>query len=148
QDGAKEPGAVWCFCSGKLRKTFEGENGPLPDFASDEAPGWYEKKLKELCEQRVVIPLTFTYASSERIVAQQGSFTMCFKIHQNHDCIIKQIGPKYIRRLLIPHDKKPEFLLRLREMNITGSVLFPGVDGLGQSVRELVSLGVHYKALS
>src|SRR5262249_16635525 len=69
QDGAKEPGAVWCFCSGKLRKTFEGENGPLPDFASDEAPGWYEKKLKELCEQRVVIPLTFTYASSERIVA-------------------------------------------------------------------------------
>jgi len=44
----------------------------------------------------------------------------------------------------IPHDKKPEFLLRLKEMNITGATLFPGVDGLGQSVKELISLGQHY----
>jgi hypothetical protein len=28
---------------------------------------------------------------------------MCFKIHQQHDCIIEQTGPKHIRRLLIPH---------------------------------------------
>jgi hypothetical protein len=111
-----------------------------------EAPDWYEKKLEELGEQRLVIPLTFHYPSSERIVAQQGRFTMCFKIHQKHNCIIEQIGPKYMRRLLIPHHKKPEFLLRLRDMNITGAALFPGVDGLGQSVRELVSLGAYYKA--
>lgn len=146
QDVAKNAGAVWCFCSGKLRQIFEREYDALPDFDSEEAPDWYKGKLEELSEQWIVVPLTFTYASSERIVAQQGRFTMCFKIHQKHDCIIDQIGPKYIRRLLIPHEKKPVFLLRLRDMNITGSALFPGVDGLGQSVRELVSLGAHYKA--
>ena len=146
QDVAKQPGAVWCFCSGMLRKIFEAEYGTLPDFASDGAPGWYKGKLEELSEKRTVVPLTFTYASSERMVAQQGRFTMCFKIHQKHDCIIDQIGKKHIRRLLIPHEKKPQFLLRLREMNITGSALFPGIDGLGQSVRELVSLGAYYKS--
>jgi hypothetical protein len=148
QDGIKQSGSVWCFCSRKLRKTFEAQYGPLPDFASGEAPRWYERKLEELCEQKLVIPLVFAHPSSDRMVAQQGRFTMCFKVHQKHDCIIEQIGAKHIRRILIPHDKKPEFLLRLRDMNITGAALFPGVDGLGQSVRELVSLGTHYKALT
>jgi hypothetical protein len=78
------------------------------------------------------------------MVAQQGRFTMCFKLHQKQDCIIDDIGPENLRRILVPHDKKPGLLLRLREMNITGASLFPGIDGLGQSVRELVSLGVHY----
>jgi hypothetical protein len=147
QDGAKRPGAVWCFCSSKLQRTFERRHGPLPSFASNEAPGWYENKLQELREEQIVIPLTFSHASSQRIVAQQGRFTMCFKIHQKHDCIIEQVEKTHNRKLLIPHNMKPEFLLRLREMNITGSALFPGADGLGQSVRELVSLGAHYKAL-
>jgi hypothetical protein len=149
QDGEKKAGTVWSFCSGKLRESFESDyRTKLPDFESDEAPPWYEQKLEELCEKPLVIPLTFNFASSERIVAQQGRFTMCFKLQQKHDCIIEQIGSKYIRKLLIPHDKKPQFLLTLRDMNITGAALFPGIDGLGQSVRELVSLGAHYKALS
>jgi FRG domain-containing protein len=145
QDVAKQPGAVWCFCSQKLTQVFEEQHGPLPDFAASEAPDWCEHKLEELSGQQIVIPLTFAYASNERIVAQQGRFTMCFKVQQKHDCIINQLGSAYIRKFLIPHDRKPDFLLRLREMNITGSVLFPGIDGLGQSIRELVSLGIHYR---
>ena len=147
QDTGKQAGAVWCFCSRRLLRTFEDEHGALPEFEDEEAPEWFEQKLEELRDQRIVVPLTFTFASSERMAAQQGRFTMCFKVHQKHDCIIERINPPHIRRLLIPHDQKPEFLLRLREMNITASALFPGVDGLGQSVRELVSLGAHYKAL-
>jgi FRG domain len=58
QDGAKKPGVVWCFCSRKLRETFEAGYGTLPDFASDRAPCWYKKKLEDLSEQQIVIPLT------------------------------------------------------------------------------------------
>lgn len=137
-------GAVWCFCSKTLRKRFEGSYGQPPDFDSIDAPAWYQDKLQHLSEKRVVIPLAFDYASSERIAAQQGRFTMCFKVRQQHNCVIEQIGENNVLKLLIPHAKKREFLLRLRDMNITGSALFPGVDGLGQSVKEFVSLGSHY----
>lgn len=73
---------------------------------------------------------------------------MCFEILRKHNCMIEQIGTEYIRKIIIPHECKPDFLLRLREMNIAASSLFPGVDGLGWSVQELVSLGAHYKLLS
>jgi FRG domain len=135
------PGVVWCFCSHRLRDTFESEYGTIPDFESPEAPTWFERKLEEMRDARIVIPLSFGFASSERMVAQQGRFTMCFKLHQRQNCIIDQIGPQYTRKLIIPHERKHELLLRLREMNITGAALFPGVDGLGRWISELVSLG-------
>jgi hypothetical protein len=123
-DGAKKDGAVWCFCSNELQRSFEKGHGKPPSFESDQAPSWYEAKLEELCEEEIVLPLEFTYASSERMAAQQGRFTMCFKIRQRHDCVIEQVGASYVRKIVIPYERKPEFLLRLREMNITGSALF------------------------
>jgi FRG domain len=150
QDGTREPGAVWGFCCSELRRACEADPdcGPIPDFDASGAPEWYERRLKTLSGRKIVIPLTFGLASSERIVAQQGRFTMSFNINESHNCMISQIGPGSLRKILIPHERKPEFLLRLRNMNITGGSLFPGVDGLGQSVRELVSLGTYYhKAL-
>jgi hypothetical protein len=150
QDGTREPGAVWGFCSSELRRSFEAnpEFGAMPDFESPCAPEWYETKLRELAGRKIVVPLKFSLASSERIVAQQGRFTMSFNIDEPHNCMISQIDSRFLRKILIPHEMKPEFLLRLRNMNITGASLFPGVDGLGQSVRELVSLGSYYhKAL-
>jgi hypothetical protein len=91
-----------------------------------------------------VIPLVFPLASSERMVAQQGRFTMNFCIRDNHNCIISQVGETFIRKIIIPHKMKSDFLLRLRNANITGGSLCPGVDGLGQSVKELLSLGSFY----
>jgi FRG domain len=136
--GVDADGAVWCFCKRKLRSRFT----TLPPFESPEAPGWYEDKLA-LGEEGVVAPLEFTYPSSERCAAQQGKFTMSFKASEQHDCI-EQIGTEYVRKLIIPREIKPNFLLRLQEMNITGAALFPGVDGLGESVKELISLGALY----
>ena len=59
--------------------------------------------------------------------------------------IASQIDSQYVRKIVIPPKQKPEFLLRLRTMNITGASLFPGVDGLGMAIKELVSLGRFYK---
>jgi len=69
---------------------------------------------------------------------------MCFQPLADHDCLIEDSLQAYVRKLIIPNGRKAEFLLRLREMNTTGLALFPGVDGLGPSVRELVSLRAHY----
>ena len=147
QGGSKADGAVWCFCSDKLRTKFANRHGEPPDFTSDQADEWYAEKLDELRQERILLPLSFPYVTTERMAAQQGHFTMCFEIHNPHDCIIEQVGTKHIRKIVIPHENKPDILLRLRDMNITGAALFPGIDGLGMSINELVALGGRYTAV-
>ena len=134
-------GAVWCFCSRKLRHSFEAQHGDIPSFESDEAPKWYVTMLDRLSATRSVLPLAFHQATSDRMVAQQCRFTMGFVLGERHDCIAESVGATHARKLVIEHDSKREFLMRLREMNITASTLFPGVDGLGQSIGELIAMG-------
>ena len=149
QDGAGNPGVVWCFCSGHLRESFESNYEPLPDFTKTAEEDDGVRKLHDMLEdpdaELAVAPLLFPFVSSERIAKQQGAFTMCLKILRNHNCISKQIGPENIRRFVIPHELKPEFLSQLRMMNITASSLFPGVDGLGRSIAELAALGARFE---
>jgi len=140
----ESPGVVWAFCKNILSQKLAATVGQPPGFDEKTAPVWYDKKLRQLNGKEIIMPLEFSYITSERIVAQQGCFTMCFRVDAGHDCLIGQVLPKYVRKFIIPHKLKPEFLLRLREMNIAGSTLFPGIDGLGQSVRELVDLRAHY----
>jgi hypothetical protein len=146
-DPDEKPGAIWCFCSHRLKGTFEAAHDEIPEFEHPEAPAWYDKWLDKLRDQRIVIPLTFNYASTERLVAQQGRFTMSFAIGSGQDCIGDAVG-EHAKMFIIPHECKQELLLRLREMNITGATLFPGVDGLGRSIGELVSLGPPNNAMT
>jgi hypothetical protein len=44
----------------------------------------------------------------------------------------------------IPKAKKLEILRKLALFNITGSSLFPGIDGLGRSIGELLTMDSHY----
>jgi len=141
------PGAVWCFCSHNLKDRFERAHDEIPDFERPEAPAWYDRWIDKLQNQKIVIPLTFNYASTERLVAQQGRFTMSFANSSGQDCIGDAVDG-YAKMFVIPHECKQELLLRLREMNITGATLFPGVDGLGRSIGELVSLGPPNNAMT
>ena len=45
---------------------------------------------------------------------------------------------RIIKKFIIPKELKSEFLINLKAMNITASSLFPGVDGLGKSVKQFV----------
>lgn len=45
-------------------------------------------------------------------------------------------------RIVIPKEKKREFLRRLQTMNISANSLYPGVDGLGKSVKEFIQIEV------
>jgi hypothetical protein len=140
-DESRDDGAIWCFCGNNLRRNIEQEvGGRPPGFHEPSADAWYADRLRELNGREIVMPLEFSFPSSERMVAQQGRFTMCFAALAGHDCLIRNVEPEHVRKLVIPNERKVEFLLRLREMNITGSSLFPGVDGLGRSVAELIAV--------
>lgn len=75
---------------------------------------------------------------TDRMIAQQGGFTVCKDILGDHPQLIRRMSIKDIQlKLIIPKDLKPRFLDRLRRMNVTSSSLFPGIDGLGRSIGEL-----------
>jgi len=84
----------------------------------------------------------------ERVIAQDGLFTLCHQIFGSQEDLIEtafQPGsdgsrkdlPKMFCRITIPKDLKPVFLRKLDSMDVTPKSLFPGDDGLGRSLREL-----------
>jgi hypothetical protein len=115
-----------------------------PVFEDSDAPQWYDERLDEFRDTDAVLPLSFNYASSERFLAQQGKFTMSFAPLQDQCSLIGKFGGPFVKKIIIPSTNKRDFLLRLRDINITAASLFPGVDGLGRSIEELISLGPVY----
>ncbi len=80
---------------------------------------------------------------TDRMAVQQTKFTMSTQVLAHHGEIIAGVPENYACKLIIPAEFKFEFLLHLHQMNITARVLFPGVDGLGRSLAELIKLGMY-----
>jgi hypothetical protein len=64
------------------------------------------------------------------------------KNHVGFDRKTREYWKYWNSKIVIPEKLKPEFLRRLQIMNITANSLFPGVDGLGRSVREFIQVEV------
>jgi len=78
---------------------------------------------------------------TSRMIAQQSRFTVTTHLLTPHDKMAEEIGGnEVIRKWVIPYELKPKFLKNLKAMNITASALFPGIDGLGISIRELATI--------
>lgn len=153
QDGSHSDGAVWCFCHKRLRRAFVSEYGDEPPDLTrteDEDPAVKQlhAALRDPGGKPSVVPLEFKFFSSPRMAEQQGRFTMCLRVDQDHTCIAAKIHRTFLTKLIIPHKRKPDFLAELRRMNITAAALFPGVDGLGRSIAELTSLGAHHATVA
>jgi hypothetical protein len=87
---------------------------------------------------------------SARMAAQQGHFTMCTNIlGDQQELLLRACQPKagdsgpQCARFIVPKESKPEYLYRLRAMNVTATALFPGIDGLGRSLAEITRLHSH-----
>ena len=117
----------------------------------------YVRKMKLLNRSSTISPdeiLTFTeydfltiiFASkrNERLSKQQGAFSISNNPIKSHCDIIKETferdEPSGLYKIEIPKELKFEFLSRLKIMNITAESLFPGLDGLGKSIREQMFL--------
>ncbi len=80
-----------------------------------------------------------------RIVIQQGLFTFCSHILDDHGrTTFRFLKGEEVQllKIVIPAKLKAEFQSRLWTMNLTGGTLFPDLDGLGRATAELISLQV------
>ena len=98
-----------------------------------------------------VIQLVFATKKNERLVRQQGCFSISNNILKSHCDLISEIGKKVNKesglfKLEIPKELKMEFLSRLNMMNISSNSLFPGFDGLGRSIKESLLLRRWHKS--
>lgn len=97
---------------------------------------------------------------SDRMAAQETIFTTCLDPLADQGAILGSLlsnpvmSPPSLRmppgvqaqalnlwKFIIPFDRKPEFMLRLRARHITGATMIPGADGLGRAADEMARLG-------
>jgi len=88
--------------------------------------------------------LTDLHVQTDRMAAQQLLFTLSPRILADHGELIARTLDRAVvgawQKLVVPEALKPDFMRRLRTMNITARTLFPGLDGVGRSIGELVRL--------
>lgn len=106
---------MWYFCRRLLHTAFLKEYGSEPpDLTRTEDEDPAAKHLHEAFRSPTatcsVVPVAFKFFSSARIVEQQGRFTMCLKVHQDHVCIATKIARAHLKKIVIPYKIKPDFL--------------------------------------
>ena len=88
--------------------------------------------------------VTDLHVQTDRMAAQQLLFTLSPRILADHGQLIARTldraGDRAWQKLVVAEALKAEFMRRLRTMNITARTLFPGLDGVGRAIGELVSL--------
>jgi hypothetical protein len=138
------PGAVWVAHANTVN-TFMERRLTLRDALQGGAFG-------EEYPPRVVYMTHRLTRVTDRMLAQQMSFSLSTEVLADHEPLRleafgdpAQFGANALIFMvgIIPAERKLGFLFRLRAMNITAQSLFPGIDGLGRSVAELVRLNAH-----
>jgi len=97
---------------------------------------------------------------TSRVVAQQGWLSTSLNYSCDYESVIgalfyehrsnnsktndKDHWKYWNCKITIPSRMKREFLRRLQIMNITASALFPGIDGLGKSIKEFIKIETHH----
>jgi len=88
---------------------------------------------------------------TSRMVAQQGTFTVSNRVLADHANLIDSIlspfesegtGAIMRTKYIIPAAQKRLFLKQLYFANIRADSLFPGIDGLGRTIDELIRISL------
>lgn len=114
---------------------------PLPVDSSPAETAAYTNRILRETEAPVIVRINPPMSNS-RLFAQRGVF-LCKLLHQASFGQIlmtmmmnpEPAGQPVIRKLEIEGGLRIEFLKRLRAMNIHRASLFPGLDGLGLSLK-------------
>lgn len=140
EDKWSRSGAIWCYDQYQVNTYMLSQHG---DLFEDAIGGHVDQLLTEPDPPEILFTIT-RFLKNDRMVAQQGLSTLCTSMFSKHDEVIEKAFSKPSAatcvKLEIPADCKQDFLIRLRSMNITANSLFPGMDGLGRSVYELLSV--------
>jgi hypothetical protein len=125
-------GVVWGFSKIIFEMYANNKQWKLP------ASGTLEY-LKQYAGIDALFPITGAILP-ERMIIQQGMFTLCSNIRTDYADVIEKIcEPASIDglfKLIIPKAIKHEALVHLHSANISAASLFPGIDGIGASTAE------------
>jgi len=148
EDLSGKDGALFTFDAGHLTfvKTTRSRDNNTHWVAHN-----FQQLIKSLsdAEYEKTIMVVSCPKPTDRMVAQQSSFTVCTEILSDHDVFADEIvfsrvhggeGHSIVQKYIVPSRFKPKFLANLEMMNITANTLFPGIDGLGKSIRELLGV--------
>jgi hypothetical protein len=148
EDLSEKDGALFTFDAGHLTfvKTIRSKNDDTNWVANN-----FQQLTKSLsgAEYEKTIMVVGCPKPTNRMVAQQSSFTVCTEILSDHDVFADEIvftgvhggdGNSVVQKYIVPNTLKPRFLANLEMMNITANTLFPGIDGLGRSIKELLGM--------
>lgn len=135
-DRPERDGGIWWFNAGALMERMEDLH-ECPDII--ERPD-FSRHFQTIGDPHYLFPLD-CYQKNQRMIIQQGTFTICRNVMGDHGKIIhgalKELDHAH-GLLVIPKEQKPEMLRNLELVNMTATSLFPGIDGLGRSIGELV----------
>jgi FRG domain len=145
-------GAVWIVHIGSLVKYSNQRYGEIKDWELEDEG--IEDQTDTLFRSENPPPRIISFDRTlltDRMAAQQGTFTICQDLLIDHAHAIAEVlpapepkgsgeAPIYRVKVIIPMTLKQEFLKRLHLMNITASALFPGIDGLGREIEELIRI--------
>jgi FRG domain len=136
----EKDGAIWQFHNNQLIVRMKELGEPSMDDVFNSLQPFFVAECDRSCcyvfERKQKI---------ERMVTQQGAFTISPDVLADHAdiierALIKNDEKEWFRKIVIPADLKAEFLLQLHRLNVNGIALFPGIDGLGRSMNELATL--------
>ena len=133
-------GVVWVLDLGSLRAHMDAKYAP-----SDGPTRIIDRLMVSPGAPDDLLPL-FNEMPTERMLAQQGCFTVCRNVLGDHGEIIRQAVPGALTCLRIPDGIKAEFRWRLRQVNLIAYTLFGELDGLGRHTDEAVTILVDQHA--
>lgn len=140
-----KPGAVWYFTVHELL-TAMGEALPVGEYEKIQADReeWVRFGLQRA---RARIDTYDTSTKFERIAAQQGLFTYCEQLFCDQASLIGNTLWKLCRedgktlplcKIVVGPEAKKELRQYLNKLNVTAATLFPGVDGVGRGISEMI----------
>ncbi len=134
-------GAIWFFNVWELYDMEKQLYGEKCSLSKED----YEKIVRDPNAQ----PITDIYSRdilTDRMINQQGLFTFCHNVLEDHAYSIGKALSKFedrknwLWKVIVPKEHKIRFLAKLHAMNITGASLFPGADGIGRYLNELMHI--------
>jgi hypothetical protein len=135
------PGAIFIVHPVSASVPFRTRYGEAMQMTDDEC-------MKEDAPEAIMF--TGPKRKTQRLAAQQGYFSLSPNVLCNHDSVITKAclaateedrNKVWMHKWVIPAALKQDFLRHLRTMNVTANALFPGLDGLGRAVMEILQIG-------
>lgn len=140
----RDAGAIYFFHAPRLgaeMRNIHGTDGELPQGGARE----WRTAFSDPNAPEVVYSVSRRTALPDRMLVQQGTFTVCRNVMGNQEVILQNVlsgglqdGSHAYGKLIIPAQQKPTFMRRFKVMNISAHSLFPGLDGIGKSIDEFL----------